>query len=340
MGVAQAVADASHPLRFTGIRDDAQRSLLAPRIPSAARGIHRQALHTALFDTASQLAELHMGARVTSIDVGSLTDDLASVAWMSVSGHYTMRADLIIGADGARSELCSGVRQGASPRHSGYSAWRGVVADRDIVNSDWAIGWGSQLEFSAVRISTDAVAWHALYPTPSLSADPGDPEQILTRLAAWPDPAAQLAATTVPRTLLRHDLTHLNTTPTSFSSGRAVLLGDAAHPVLPTANQGANLALEDATTLGRLLLPRGDLQPALDAYDAHRIPRARTVHRVAHRLAALGAGCSDGLERSTRDRALRGRPGRFLERSLRQLPAWSGAPALTDRVPWRGLLRR
>ena len=38
-----------------------------------------------------------------------------------------------------------------------------------------------------------------------------------------------------------------------WRSGRAVLIGDAAHAVAPSSGQGASTALEDAVTLGRCL---------------------------------------------------------------------------------------
>ena len=63
-----------------------------------------------------------------------------------------------------------------------------------------------------------------------------------------------------------------------WQDGRTVLLGDAAHPMLPFLAQGANMALEDAWVLADRIaaLPPGD---ALAAYEAAR--RDRVVRVVA-----------------------------------------------------------
>jgi salicylate hydroxylase len=56
------------------------------------------------------------------------------------------------------------------------------------------------------------------------------------------------------------------------------LLGDAAHPMMPTLAQGACMALEDGFVLGRSLAQHAD-DPArgLAAYEALRRPRASRV---------------------------------------------------------------
>ena len=59
-----------------------------------------------------------------------------------------------------------------------------------------------------------------------------------------------------------------------WSLGRAALLGDAAHPMLPFLAQGAVMALEDAITLAAVLAGAGDgIEASLQAYDHAR--RAR-----------------------------------------------------------------
>lgn len=63
----------------------------------------------------------------------------------------------------------------------------------------------------------------------------------------------------------------------SWRRGRVTLLGDAAHPLVPTIGQGANLALEDAYVLAKNLLRGADRQTEvtrwLQAYEDNRIGR-------------------------------------------------------------------
>jgi salicylate hydroxylase len=63
-----------------------------------------------------------------------------------------------------------------------------------------------------------------------------------------------------------------------WSRGRITLLGDAAHPTMPTLAQGGNMAIEDGFVLARHLARQGDsITAALAAYVAERQPRTSRV---------------------------------------------------------------
>jgi salicylate hydroxylase len=56
------------------------------------------------------------------------------------------------------------------------------------------------------------------------------------------------------------------------------LLGDAAHPTMPTLAQGGNMAIEDGYVLARNLARHGDdVETGLRAYVAERQPRTARV---------------------------------------------------------------
>jgi salicylate hydroxylase len=63
-----------------------------------------------------------------------------------------------------------------------------------------------------------------------------------------------------------------------WTKGAVTLLGDAAHPMMPTLAQGAAISLEDGFALARTLAHHGD-DPlrGLAAYEAERRPRASRV---------------------------------------------------------------
>jgi salicylate hydroxylase len=64
--------------------------------------------------------------------------------------------------------------------------------------------------------------------------------------------------------------------------GRVVLLGDAAHAMLPHHGQGANATVEDAITLAELICADGaDLDVALDKYELLRKARTRKIQRAS-----------------------------------------------------------
>jgi 2-polyprenyl-6-methoxyphenol hydroxylase-like FAD-dependent oxidoreductase len=65
---------------------------------------------------------------------------------------------------------------------------------------------------------------------------------------------------------------------TGWRSGRALLIGDAAHAASPAAGQGASMALEDAVVLAKALRDAPDKDSALTTYE--RLRRPRVEHNI------------------------------------------------------------
>jgi salicylate hydroxylase len=63
----------------------------------------------------------------------------------------------------------------------------------------------------------------------------------------------------------------------NWSSDRVVLVGDAAHPILPFLGLGAALAIEDAVVLARALALTDDTNAALQGFQTARFERVETV---------------------------------------------------------------
>jgi salicylate hydroxylase len=64
--------------------------------------------------------------------------------------------------------------------------------------------------------------------------------------------------------------------------GRVALLGDAAHPMMPTLAQGASITLEDSYTAARNIARyASDPVAGLKAYESERLDRARKVQLQA-----------------------------------------------------------
>jgi kynurenine 3-monooxygenase len=63
--------------------------------------------------------------------------------------------------------------------------------------------------------------------------------------------------------------------------GRAVLLGDAAHAMVPFHGQGMNCAFEDCIALDRHLAAADDFESAFSAFEAERRPNAEAIQAMA-----------------------------------------------------------
>ena len=240
--------------------------------------VHRADLHTALWTAARAAgAELIVGTGAERYDEGHLL----------LPGRDAVTADLIVGADGARSVVARDL--GAPPpRFTGTAAWRALIpAERlpegflgDALPKE-TVSWtgrGRHLVTYAVRggalVNLVAVIERTGWTGESWTTE-GDPEALRGAFVGWHPPLGELLAC-VEKTYLwglfdRQPLAR-------WTDGRAVLLGDAAHPMLPFLAQGASMALEDAVVLARAVgsygVPRG-----LSAYVKARCPRTARLQR-------------------------------------------------------------
>ncbi|EGX88619.1 Salicylate hydroxylase [Cordyceps militaris CM01] len=89
----------------------------------------------------------------------------------------------------------------------------------------------------------------------------------------------------------------------SSRNGRVVLIGDAAHAVLPFAAQGAGTSIEDGACLAGCLLRSGSVAEATAAFEAIRKPRTTFISKAGHMNMEFGH-LADGPEQEARDAAL------------------------------------
>jgi 2-polyprenyl-6-methoxyphenol hydroxylase-like FAD-dependent oxidoreductase len=110
----------------------------------------------------------------------------------------------------------------------------------------------------------------------------GDPSRLLPMFAGFVDPVPALLAEMPPASDVW--FSPIEEVPPTWSTGRVVLVGDAAHASSPNMAEGASLALEDALVLAELLATaEGGIEAALTAFAARRTPRVAWVHETTHR---------------------------------------------------------
>ena len=109
--------------------------------------------------------------------------------------------------------------------------------------------------------------------------------------------------------------------------GRAVLLGDAAHPMVQYLAQGACMACEDAVTLGHALRQEGgDWTRALALYQRSRVARAARVVLSAREMGRIYH--AKGVERLVRNELWKGREQARFYDSLEWLYGWNADKCL------------
>jgi len=177
---------------------------------------------------------------------------------------------LVVGADGVHSVVRSHARgTAANARLTPYLALRGTLPaaiGQDEVGEYW--GRGDLFGMAAARGGS---FWYASYRSGlgPYGIDAAEAlEQARERFAGHAPAIQRILAAATPEECL---VQRLWTVPrlNSYVRGRTVLIGDAAHAMMPTLGRGACESLVDAVTLADLLntLPE---DRALHAYDRQR----------------------------------------------------------------------
>lgn len=250
--------------------------------------------------------QVRLGARCTGVALNS------GRARLSFADGSAADADIVIGADGMHSVVRSAITDPSPPQDSGNCAFRALVpADRAPAvacrpaQTLW-LGPGHHLVHYPIRsqrtINLVAFAPAGEHVEESWSAT-ASVEEFLAEFAGWDSRVTELirAAETPGRWALldRAPLKH-------WSTGRATLLGDAAHPMFPFYAQGAAQAIEDAACLAVCLAAEpGDPEQALKRYESVRIERTTRIQQLSHARAESNH-LPDGPRQQARDADLAG----------------------------------
>ncbi|MDZ7885577.1 MAG: FAD-dependent monooxygenase [Mycobacterium sp.] len=279
LGVADRVAEHAVPIdEFQFNRPDgstASHQASTPDSHITMWGMYRPDIIDALAQSLPD-GVLHTGHRCSSFRQDGHS------AEVTFDNGVVVDADLVVGADGIHSALQPYVVDPLPPVFSGVVAYRGVVSASHVADWPWKqefVEWagagkhllvfpvssGRLLNFVGFVPADDQMreSWSA----------PGDPDVLAAEFGGW-DPWVQTLLGRVDSTFKwgLYDRDPL----ARWSNGRLVLLGDAAHAMLPHMGQGANQAIEDGMALATLIegLGSGDLPDAVVRYQQLR--RART----------------------------------------------------------------
>ncbi len=243
--------------------------------------LHRADLHKILVDKVLSMDAscITLNARASGFaeDAGGVTLNLADGS--------TARGDVLIGADGIKSAIRSQIVGETPVTYTGYVAWRLTVPREklpenimDIVGQVWCgpknhavMYWlrgGSLLNFvgSPARSAWEEESYTQRRPWEELKAD----------YVGW-HPQIQTIIDAADRSECYCWALNNRKPVRPWSTARATLLGDAAHPTLPFMAQGACMAIEDGAVLARALEGSDSVTAGLDLYQRNRLDRTARV---------------------------------------------------------------
>jgi salicylate hydroxylase len=271
-----------------------------------------------------------LGERVASFEEAG-----HGIAVTTASGRR-FTADFLLGADGIHSVVRGALFGADAPRFTGNIAWRFTV-DADMVDTamiprdscNWHGPRGHVVMYYVSgwkRINVVCIHETGEWVEESWSLLAGK-DEVHEAYRGWHPVIHQLidAAGRINKWAL------FDRDPMSaWSRGRATLIGDAAHPMLPFLAQGANQALEDAWVLAAALA-RDPSPTALQAYEAARLPRTSRI-QLATRARAQTMHEASAWKRFLRD--VRFRLGDVLnKRKTKHNVEWVYEVDVTREVP-------
>lgn len=259
--------------------------------------IHRADLQRVLVDAvrAQSGAELTLGATVFDFanDKGRL-----SVGLRNGLRQAREDADLLIGADGLRSQVRDRLGFGGQDQaeFAERVAYRAILnvgdADPQRTRNNIILRLGRDahlVQYPLRRGSIINLVATIRSASPTGSADhqwegAAKRSTLQSVFMEWSKEARSLTSTPV-----QWRVWPLYSRPPipSFSLGRVALVGDAAHPMVPFLAQGAAQAIEDAGAIARIFAQVEDIPAAVSIYSRDRTARAARVQREALKLGRI-----------------------------------------------------
>ena len=247
--------------------------------------VHRGELHGVLLKACmdSPLVDLRVNSRVESYvqDAGSVTATLADGS--------TVTGSALVGADGLWSNVRKQIVGDSAPRVSGHTTYRSVIPAEQMPED---LRWNSATLWAGPKCHivhyplTGGKMYNLVVTYHNHAAEPvaGKPVSHDEVRRGFEHVAPRA------RQIIDHGkdwklwVLRARDPVQNWVDGRAVLLGDAAHPTLQYFAQGACMALEDGVCLAHMVETHpGDLEGALKAYNKQRAVRTARI-QIGSRL--------------------------------------------------------
>ena len=261
------------------------------------RQVHRADLHALLVEEIDKKdpKAIHLNSSFVSV-----TQDSSSVTAHFENGSMTT-GQVLIGCDGIRSAVRQDLYGIDDPEFLNYVAWRGLVPIESLpdglVTPDTGVLRGQNKSFTRYKIRDGSLVNYVAFARRNDWTEdgwmvPSTVEEVMEEFSDATDEVSLIVNNTPPNTCFKWGLLGRDPLP-RWTTGRATLLGDAAHPMLPFLGQGAGMAIEDAVVLARAFALSGNVIEGLARYEAARRERTTLVTQGARHAGLKMHGIHD-----------------------------------------------
>lgn len=251
--------------------------------------IHRADLQRVLLNKIKvKNIDFHSNMKVTNVGNNK------NSAFIEVDGKE-IQADLVIGADGIHSKVSDSLFGKKEIIYTGNVAWRMLIPveilPENLILPDTTVWLGPNKHFVTYHVNggknlncvclVEQDGWFN-----ESWSEKGEIEELKKAYKGWNRTIETLLQHADPNTLYKWAL-HDRLPMKQWSKGRIIVLGDAAHPMLPFLAQGAAMAIEDGAVLANCIDNFDEVEEALKYFEKIRKPRTSYVQSAARRNAKV-----------------------------------------------------
>jgi 2-polyprenyl-6-methoxyphenol hydroxylase-like FAD-dependent oxidoreductase len=259
--------------------------------------VHRADLHATLAD-----AVLRNDPHCVLLDhrFEALAQNIGHVEATFTNGK-TVASDVLIGCDGGASKVRACAFGDEVVNYTGQVAFRALLPMADvppgIIKMPFAmfVGVGRVMLHYPLRhrtiMNVVSVAREPRWQEEGWTI-PATIEEFVELHSDFHPDVLELIRAIPPGTLYKWGLRDREPLQ-QYSKGRVTMLGDAAHPMTPFLGQGACIAIEDATVLGRALATAITFEEAFAIYENTRKERANGVQLASRQQADENQGVTE-----------------------------------------------
>jgi 2-polyprenyl-6-methoxyphenol hydroxylase-like FAD-dependent oxidoreductase len=227
-------------------------------------------------------ADLRLGQTVTGLE------DRGDAVAVTLSDGSTETADLVVGADGIRSQVRRLIGIDAEPFSSGLGIWR-AVAPRPAEMECSEMYHGGPKPAALYTPISDDLCYLVLLEEPldrSYIGERPDGKELKERGAGYGGTWGKVRDSLADDAIVNYQWIEAVRIEGPWYRGRTLLIGDAAHACPPTVAQGGAMCAEDGIVLAEELVANDTVEAALAAFTARRAPRVNLVLDASLQLAA------------------------------------------------------